>query len=101
MVPPRRGQLQCTSDAVSLRNGKLGSSRGNRCRCSGAQRVLCVDVIVDQFSERGGKLVVISVQGDGFFSVDVDGATGLFSGAGEADADVGGFGFAGAVDDAT
>jgi hypothetical protein len=62
--------------------------------------ILRADVIVDQFTERGGEFVVVAVQGDKFLAVDVDGAAGLFAGAGQADADVGGFRFAGAVDDA-
>ena len=53
--------------------------------------VLRADVIVDQFAERGGKFVVVAVQRDEFLAVDVDGAAWLFAGAGEADADVGGF----------
>jgi len=40
------------------------------------------------------------MEGDEFLAVDVDGAAWLFACAGETDADVGGFGFAGAVDDA-
>jgi hypothetical protein len=58
------------------------------------------DVVVDEFLEGGGELVVSSFEGDEFFAVDVDGAAGLFAGAGQADADVGGAGFARAVDDA-
>src|SRR6185437_3795512 len=50
--------------------------------------------------EGGGELVVGALQGDEFFAVDVDGAAWFFASAGEADADVGGAGFARAVDDA-
>ena len=44
----------------------LGAAGG--CSCAG--RVFRLNIFVDQFSERGGKFVVISVQGDGFFAVD-------------------------------
>ncbi len=50
--------------------------------------------------EGGGEFVVGALQRDEFFAVDVDGAAWLFAGAGQADADVGGAGFARAVDDA-
>ncbi len=69
--------------------------------CSGfALVVLRGDVVVEEFLEGGGKFVVGAFQGDEFFAVDVDGAAGLFAGAGKTDADVGGAGFARAVDDA-
>src|SRR5579875_450343 len=60
----------------------------------------CFDVVVEEFLEGGGELVVGAFEGDEFFAVDVDGAAWLFAGAGKADADVGGAGFAGTVDDA-
>ena len=39
------------------------------------------------------------MQGDEFLAVDVDGAARLFAGAGQADANVRGFGFTGSIDD--
>jgi len=62
--------------------------------------VLGGDVGVDEILEGGGEFVVGAFEGDVFFAVDVNGAARGFAGAGKADADVGGFRFAGAVDDA-
>ena len=73
---------------------------GGRGRRGSFRRVLRADVIIYQLAERDGEFIVIAVQGDELLAVDVDRATGLFARAGEADADVGGLGFAGAVDDA-
>src|SRR5262249_40845347 len=58
------------------------------------------DVVVDEGLEGSGEFVVGAFEGDVFLAVDVDGAAGGFAGAGGADADVRGFGFAGAVADA-
>src|SRR5213593_1539327 len=68
---------------------------------SGFARVFGGDVGVYQVLEGGGEFVVGTFESDVFFTVDVDGAARGFAGSGKADADVGGFGFAGAVDDAT
>ncbi len=80
--------------------GRLGHADGGRKRAGGATRIFAGNVVVDEFLEGDGEFVVRALQGDEFFAVDVDGAAWLFAGAGEADADVGGAGFAGTVDDA-
>ncbi len=58
------------------------------------------DVVVDEGFKGESKFVVGAFEGDVFLAVDVDGAARSFACAGKADADVGGFGFARAVDDA-
>src|SRR5690242_17201726 len=58
------------------------------------------DVVVDEGLEGGGEFVVSAFERNVLFTVNVDRAARGFTGAGQADADVGGFGFAGAVDDA-
>ena len=58
-------------------------------------------VFVDDLPEFVGELIGGAGEGFVFLTVHVDGAAWRFAGAGEADADVGGFRFAGAIYDAT
>src|SRR5437899_5462016 len=64
-------------------------------------RILLCDVIVHQLLERGGKLIVSAFERNVLFPVDVHRAARRFASARQADANVGSFGFARAIDDAT
>ena len=69
----------------------LGVAGGRGGWRDAARRVLGPDILVHELAEGGGKLVVVAVQSYVFLAVDVHGAAWFFAGAGEADADVGGF----------
>src|SRR4029079_13520147 len=62
-------------------------------------RVLLLDVIVHELLEGRRQLVVVPTQRRHVLAVDEDGAVGRFACAGQADADVCGLRFAGAVHD--
>lgn len=92
--------MLAAGDDVEAGRGGLRHANRRRDRAGRAAGIFCGDIVVEQFAEGGGELVVGALEGDGFFAVNIDGATGLLAGAGKADADIGSAGFAGAIDDA-
>src|SRR6266705_623432 len=64
-------------------------------------RILLCDVVVNQSLEGGSELIVSAFQRDILLAVDVHRAARRFASTRQADANVGGFGFARAIDDAS
>src|SRR5271154_6603837 len=96
----RGGWGESGDDAEGRLCGRKDGGGGARGKRRLAARVFCRDVVVHQRLKRRGQLGVGSFERREFLAVDVNGAARGLSGARQADTDVGGLGFAGAVDDA-
>src|ERR1700735_16750 len=93
-------QWQLSEDAKRRLCWFRGERRGRGRKRRFTLVIFRLDVIVEQSLEGRRQLVVISFQRGEMLAVDVNRAARRLSSTGQADSDVGGFRFAGAVDDA-
>src|SRR5690348_6001609 len=79
---------------------RLRHSLGSGSGAGGAAGIFRNDIVVKQFLELSGEFVVRALERGEFLAINIYGAAGLFASTGHRDADVCGFRFARAIDDA-